>query len=182
MFAWRGRNIIFVGFMGTGKSLVASRLAKRLGRRFVDTDACIEHEAQMSIAQIFATEGEAAFRQRERHAIARACQEKEMVIATGGGAIVDRENARTMKASGPVICLTARPEVILQRVQDDTTRPLLSLEALQSPSPLEKIQHLLADRAEAYARADITIDTSNLGPEAVVEAALTALTQADSTV
>lgn len=177
MFAWRGRNIIFVGFMGTGKSLVARRLAKRLGRRFVDTDVCIEHEADMPIAQIFATEGEVAFRQRERQAIARACQEKEMVIATGGGAIVDRENAKTMKASGPVICLTARPEVILQRVQGDTTRPLL-----QEPNPLEKIQQLLADRAEAYARADITIDTSSLGPDAVVEATLTALTQADSTV
>lgn len=177
MSSWRGRNIIFVGFMGTGKSLVARRLAKRLGRRFVDTDTCIEHEADMSIAQIFATEGEAAFRQRERHAIARACQEKEIVIATGGGAIVGRENARTMKASGPVICLTARPEVILQRVQGDTTRPLL-----QGPNPLEKIQQLLADRAEAYARADITIDTSSLGPDAVLEATLTALTQADSTV
>ena len=133
MSGWRGRNIIFVGFMGTGKSLVASRLAKRLGRRFVDTDTWIEHEAAMSIAQIFAAEGEAAFRQRERHAIARACQEKELVIATGGGAIVDRENARTMKASGPVICLTARPEVILQRVRGDTTRPLL-----QGPNPLER--------------------------------------------
>ena len=177
MSSWRGRNIIFVGFMGTGKSLVARRLAKRLGRRFVDTDACIEREADMSIAQIFATEGEAAFRQRERQAIARACQEKGMVIATGGGAIIDRENARIMKASGPVICLTARPEVILQRVRGDTTRPLL-----QGPNPLEKIQRLLADRAEAYARADITIDTSSLGPDAVVEAALTALTQADSTV
>lgn len=177
MSSWRGRNIIFVGFMGTGKSLVASRLAKRLGRRFFDTDACIEHEADMSIAQIFATEGEAAFRQRERHVIARACQEKEMVIATGGGAIVDRENAKMMKASGPVICLAARPEVILQRVQGDTTRPLL-----QGPNPLEKIRRLLADRAEAYARADITIDTSSLGPDAVVEATLTALTQVDSTV
>ncbi len=176
MFAWRGRNIIFVGFMGTGKSLVARRLAKRLGCRFVDTDACIEHEADMSIAQLFATEGEAAFRQRERQAIARACQQKERVIATGGGAIVDRENARTMKASGPVICLTARPEVIFQRVQGDTTRPLL-----QGPNPLEKIRRLLADRAEAYARADITIDTSHLGPDAVVEATLTALTQAAST-
>lgn len=177
MFAWRGRNIIFVGFMGTGKSLVARRLAKRLGRRFIDTDACIEHEANMPIAQIFATEGEAAFRQRERHAIRRVCQEKEIVVAMGGGAIVDRENARTMKASGPVICLTARPEVILQRVQGDTTRPLL-----QEPNPLDNIQQLLADRAEAYTRADITIDTSSLGPDAVVEAILTALTQTDSTV
>ena len=177
MSSWRGRNIIFVGFMGTGKSLVARRLAKRLGRRFVDTDACIEREADMSIAQIFATEGETAFRQRERQTIARVCQEKERVIATGGGAIVDRENAKTMKASGPVICLTARPEVILQRVKGDTTRPLL-----QEPNPLEKIQQLLADRAEAYTRADITIDTSGLGPDAVVEATLTALTQADSTV
>ncbi len=177
MFAWRGRNIIFVGFMGTGKSRVASHLAKRLGRRFVDTDTCIEHEADMSIAQIFAAEGEAAFRQRERQAIAHACQEKKIVIATGGGAIMDGENVKTMKASGPVICLTARPEVILQRVHGDTTRPLL-----QGPNPLEKIQRLLADRAEAYARADITIDTSDLGLDAVVAATLAALTQANPAV
>ncbi len=181
MFAWCGRNIIFVGFMGTGKSLVARRLAKRLGRRFVDTDACIEHAAAMSVAQIFATEGEAAFRQRERHVIARACQQKEWVIATGGGAIVDRENARAMKASGPVICLTARPAVILQRLHGDTTRPLLSLAALQGSKPLERIQQLLADRAAAYARADITIDTSSLDPEAVVEATLAALAQVGPT-
>ena len=177
MFAGRGRNIIFVGFMGTGKSVVARRLAKRLGRRFIDTDSCIEHEAGMSIAQIFATEGEAAFRQREKRALTQACQEKGMVIATGGGAIVDRENAATLKASGPVICLTARPEVILQRIQGDTTRPLF-----QGPNPLEKIQHLLADRAEAYARADITIDTSGVGPDAVVETTLAALAQESFTV
>lgn len=166
------RNIIFIGFMGTGKSVVASRLAKRLGRGFIDTDSCIEHEAGMPIARIFATEGEAAFRQREKQALTRACQRKGLVIATGGGAIVDSENAATLKASGPVICLTARPEVILRRIQSDTTRPLL-----QGPHPLAKIQHLMADRAEAYARADITIDTSSVGPDAVVETTLTALAQ-----
>ena len=171
------RNIIFIGFMGTGKSVVARRLAKRLGRGFIDTDSCIEHEAGLSIAQLFATEGEAAFRQREKQALTRACQKKRMVIATGGGAVVDRENAAILKASGSVICLTARPEVILQRLQGDTTRPLL-----QGPNPLTNIRQLMADRTAAYACADITVDTSSLRPDAVVETTLTALSQERFTV
>ena len=172
MVALDRRNIIFTGFMGTGKSSVARRIAKRLGRRFIDTDTYIEQKAGMSIAQIFATEGEAAFRQKEKQAIAQVCKKKGLVIATGGGAIINKENAATMKASGPVICLTARPESILQRIQGDTTRPLL-----QGPNPLEKIQQLMADRADAYARADLTIDTSGLGPDAVVGTALVALAE-----
>ena len=156
--------------MGTGKSAVARRLAKRLHRPFIDTDSWIEQAAGMSISQIFSTEGEDAFRQREKQAIVQICQKTGGVIATGGGAIVDIENASTLKASGKLVCLTARPEVILQRLQGDTARPLL-----QGTRPLEKIQQIMADRAEAYARADITIDTSDLGLDAVVETARVAV-------
>lgn len=166
------RNIILTGFMGTGKSVVGKRLARQLKRRFIDTDTLIEQEAGISIAQIFETEGEPAFRKRERQAITRSCQEDDIVIATGGGAIMDAENVRMLKESGLVICLTARPEVILQRLHTTSSRPLL-----QEPKPLEKIQNLIADRADAYAQADLSIDTSCLGPDAVVEAALTALSE-----
>ena len=167
------RNIILTGFMGTGKSVVGKRLARHLKRRFIDTDTLIEQEAGVSIAQIFATEGEPAFRKRERQAITRICQEENIVMATGGGAVMDAGNARMLKESGLVICLTARPEVILQRLHSNTTsRPLL-----QGPKPLEKIQNLMADRADAYAKADLSIDTSCLGPDAVVEAALVALSE-----
>jgi shikimate kinase len=156
--------------MGTGKSTVGRRVAARLGRKFFDTDILIEQEARTSIAHIFAKKGEANFRALEHDMIVRSCQEKEVVIATGGGAIVSDENAACLKASGMVICLTAAPEVILARVQGNTDRPLL-----QGDDPLGKIRSLLAARADAYAKADLTIDTSMLDLERVVETIITAM-------
>ena len=150
--------------MGTGKSAVGRRLAARLGRRFVDTDVLIEQEAKTSIANIFSQKGEPYFRALERATIKRICQEKAIVVATGGGTIVSEENATRLKESGTVICLTATPETIFERVRSNTDRPLL-----QGPEPLEKIRSLLAIRAEAYAKADMIIDTSTLDIDRVVE-------------
>jgi shikimate kinase len=159
------RNIILTGFMGTGKSAVGKKLAVRLGRKFIDTDALIAQEAGMPIARLFSEKGEPYFRELEQEVIARVCLEDEAIIATGGGAIVKEVNAQRLKASGIVICLTAAPEVILARVQEDTTRPLLLAD-----DPLPKIHALLAARAEAYARAHAMIDTSRLNVDQVVEA------------
>lgn len=169
------RTIVLAGFMGTGKSSVGRRLAARLGREFVDTDALIEQEAGTSITRIFADRGEAEFRAREKRAVAVAVAvgEDGRVVAVGGGAILDRENLAAMKAGGPVVCLTARPEIVLSRVVHDTGRPLL-----QGPQPLETIRGLMAERADAYARADVTIDTSDLTPDEVVEHLLNALADA----
>jgi len=150
--------------MGTGKSAVGRRVAARLGWRFFDTDALIEKDAKTSIASIFAQRGETHFRALEKVAIERVCRKKEVVIATGGGAIVNKENAARLKENGIVICLTAMPEVILERVRGNVERPLL-----QGENPLGKIRSLLATRAEAYARADLTIDTSELDVDRVVE-------------
>ncbi len=165
-----GRNIILTGFMATGKSTVGCKLAARLGYTFVDTDLVIEQEEGLSIARLFAEKGERYFRERERQVIDQVCAQHHLVIATGGGAIVDATNAARMRASGAVICLTATPEVILSRLQGNAERPLLA-----GGNPLEKICALLAARAEAYAKADLTIDTSQLSADAVVEAALIAL-------
>ena len=162
-------NIILTGFMGTGKSEVGKQLAVRLGRKFIDTDEMIEQEEGMSIAQLFADKGERYFREREKQMVARVCQKNSVVIATGGGAMVNEENAARLKASGLVICLTASPEVILGRIQKDETRPLL-----QGGEPLTKIRMLLSARAEAYAKADVTIDTSHLKVDEVVQAVLAA--------
>lgn len=151
--------------MGTGKSTVGKVLAARLQRKFLDTDRLIEQEAGKSIAQIFAEHGEPWFRALEKQVIARVCKENNAVIATGGGAIVDAVNAECLKASGIVVCLSASPAAIWQRVQGGRERPLLYGE-----EPLEKIRALLAARAQAYARADVTIDTSSLGIDQVVEA------------
>lgn len=156
--------------MGTGKSTVGKMVAAQTGRIFIDTDTLIEREAGMSVAQIFAEKGEGHFRELEKQAIARACAEKGVVIATGGGAIACEENAACLKASGIVICLHATPEVIVQRVRGNTDRPLL-----QGDDPLTKIRALLAARAQAYARADMTIDTSSLSMNEAVEAVLAVL-------
>lgn len=154
--------------MGTGKSEVGRHVAKQLGRKFIDTDDLIEREEGMPIAQIFSQKGEPYFRELEKQMVVRVCAEGNVVIATGGGTMVNEENANRLKASGTVICLTATPEIILKRVRKDATRPLL-----QGGEPLTKIQTLLAARAEAYARADVTIDTSRLSVNEVVQAVLT---------
>ena len=167
------RTIVLAGFMGTGKSSVGRRLAARLGREFVDTDALIERAAGTSIARIFADRGEAEFRALEKQAVTVAVGKEGRVIAVGGGAILDGENLAAMKAAGPVVCLTARPEIVLARVAHDTGRPLL-----QGPQPLETIRGLMAERADAYARADVTIDTSDLTPDEVIERLLNALADA----
>ncbi|MBM4255822.1 MAG: shikimate kinase [Deltaproteobacteria bacterium] len=150
--------------MGTGKSAVGRRVAAHLGRQFFDTDTLIEKETKTSIPNIFAEHGEAHFRTLEKAAIEQVCRKQEVVIATGGGAIVNEENAERLKENGILICLTATPEVILARVQGNADRPLL-----QGENPLEKIRSLLTTRAEAYARADVTIDTSELDIDRVVE-------------
>ena len=164
------RNIILTGFMGTGKSEVGNLLAKRLQRKFLDTDMLIEQTAGQPIAHIFAEKGETHFRELEKQVIRQVCQEQGVVIATGGGAMVNPDNAACLKASGTVICLTASLDTIVRRVQETNDRPLL-----QGEDPLAKIRSLLATRAVAYAQADVTIDTSTLSPNEVVESILVQL-------
>jgi shikimate kinase len=159
-------NIILTGFMGTGKSTVGKRLAKRLGWNFVDVDREIEARAGMPIARIFAERGEPVFRRLERRAVTRAAKGTEQVIATGGGAFVNPVSRATLRLAGPVICLTAKPQVIFARVgKRADARPLLAGHG----SPLARIRLLLARRAAAYAQADLTVDTSNLSIDEVVE-------------
>lgn len=153
--------------MGTGKSEVGKHVARQLGRKFIDTDDLIEREEGMPVAQIFSQKGEPYFRELEKQVVVRVCAEGNAVIATGGGTIVNKENADRLKGCGTVICLTATPEIILKRVRRDATRPLL-----QGGKPLIKIRTLLTARAEAYARADVTIDTSRLSINEVVQTVL----------
>lgn len=151
--------------MATGKSEVGRRLARSLGRAFVDTDALVEADAGRSVAEIFATEGEPAFRARERAAVARACAMPSAVIAIGGGALLDPESRRTLAESGPIVCLQATPEEIVRRVGDATSRPLLA--ATDARGRLERVRALLAERAPVYALATHAVDTTGLDPDAV---------------
>lgn len=159
-------NIVLTGFMGTGKTTVGKRLAKRLGWRFVDVDQRIESSAKMPIAKLFAERGEPVFRRLERRVIHRLVHGQQQVIATGGGAFLDSQNRSRLRMIGPVVCLTARPQAILNRVgRRIGVRPLLAGAA----NPLSRIRTLLQQRAGAYAQADLTIDTTNLSLDEVAE-------------
>ena len=163
----RHNNIVLVGFMGTGKTAVGKTLASALGFKYIDTDLMIEAEAKKSIPEIFAIEGEPAFRKYEVNAIRRITHLKGYIIATGGGAVMLDENIANMKRAGLVICLTATPEVIYERTRKHNYRPLL-----RTPDPMKKIKALLKIRESQYQKADYVIDTSNLSVDAVVNTIL----------
>jgi shikimate kinase len=140
-------NIILTGFMGTGKTTVGQLLAQRWQRPFLDTDALIVARNGRAIADIFAQDGEAAFRTWERTVALELAQREGLVIATGGRLMLDEINANALSASGLVFCLTAVPQTILARVQDDNKRPLLDV-----PDPVAQIQRLLDERQDGYGR------------------------------
>ncbi|MCX6996283.1 MAG: shikimate kinase, partial [Kiritimatiellaeota bacterium] len=119
-------NIALLGFMGTGKSTVACLLARRLGRELVDMDRVIEQRAGKSISALFAQEGEPHFRRLERALVQELAARRNLVIACGGGVVLDPGNLRDLKKGGLVVGLTAAPAVILRRVAAARHRPLLA--------------------------------------------------------
>lgn len=163
-------RLALAGFMGTGKTAVGRILARRLGVPFHDTDAWIEAREGATVAAIFATRGETAFRALEREALGAATRAPQAVVATGGGAIVDPENRAQLRAWGMLVCLDATPEAILARVGDRPDRPLLA-----GPDRLERIRRLRAERAAAYADVDFHIDTTGRTPAEVAGLILEAL-------
>lgn len=157
-------NIYLVGFMGTGKSRVGKLLSERTGRRFIDLDNLIEEKENRRISDIFAKEGEVYFRRVEKDFLADMSKEDNLIIACGGGIVIDADNIKLMKQTGSIICLTARPEVILERIKNSFHRPLLNVS-----DPRQKIEELLESRAAFYALSDKTIDTSELSMEGVAD-------------
>jgi shikimate kinase len=160
-------QVILTGFMATGKTEVGRRLAKVLGRPFVDIDGLVEAASGQKVADIFAREGEARFRALERAAVAEACLVPDAVVATGGGTLLDPENRRRLAAAGPIVCLAASPEDILRRVGDPASRPLLANG--HGADRLARVRALLTERAPVYALATHAVDTSGLGVDQVVE-------------
>ncbi len=154
------KNIILTGFMGVGKTSVGTGLARDLGYTFVDTDQLIEADQKTTIADIFSSFGEPYFREVEARIIRQVLEGDRQVISTGGGAVVRDENRAAFKKGGLVVCLTARPDVIFERIKQETHRPLL-----QTPDPREKIRELLDSRAKFYGQADLIIDTSEKSVE-----------------
>jgi len=158
------KNIILVGFMGSGKTAVGKALARLLKRGFVDLDEMIEKREGMSIADIFAKKGEPYFRKIEKEVVRKASLFTGCIIATGGGAVIDKENVVNLKSNGVMFYLEASPDKILERTKGHTHRPLLNVS-----DPKEKISELLAKRAEFYAQADHRIDTNKMSVEAVAK-------------
>lgn len=149
------KNILLIGFMGTGKSTVSSRLKKRLGMKEVDTDALIVKREGMSISDIFAQKGEEAFRNMETALLEELESQRNLIISCGGGMALRDENAAIMKAAGTVVWLTAEPETILKRVKNDDSRPLL-----RGNKNTAFISDLLEKRRPKYeAAADIAVAT-----------------------
>jgi shikimate kinase len=164
------RHLVLVGLMGAGKSTVGPCCAERLGRPFVDTDDEIVTRAAMPFDEIWSTGGEARFRELEREVVADVCASPDpLVIATGGGAIVDPDNRRRFKAAGVVVWLHAPTAVLAARVGDGSTRPLLA------GDPAGALARLGAARQEAYeSSADVVVETGDREVDAVAAAVLEA--------
>jgi len=156
------KNIVLCGFMATGKSSVGKKLAELTGYTFIDLDAAVESEEGLTVAEIFASQGEPAFRALESRMIERLADKSGIVVATGGGAVVNPKNLENLKKCGVVVTLTADIPVILQRAGSGDDRPLL-----QCADREERIRSLLRQREHAYAQADIILDTSGLTIDAV---------------
>lgn len=148
------QNLALIGFMGTGKSSSGQIVAGQLNFRFLDTDALIEERAGKPIAEIFADDGEAAFREWEKRVVAELALVSETVISTGGGLAANDEHLESLKTHSLVVCLWAGSEAIWQRVRHQAHRPLLN-----GPNPREDIAKLLSEREPYYRKADVLINT-----------------------
>lgn len=150
-----GRNVFLVGMMGAGKSTAGRLMARRLRRPFHDSDHEVERRCGVSIPVIFEIEGETGFRAREAAVIAELTALENVVLATGGGAVLAEANRRLLAARGTVIYLHAQPAALYERVRQDRNRPLLA-----TPDPQARLGELYAQRDPLYREiADIVVDT-----------------------
>ena len=150
-------NIVLVGLMGAGKTSVGKLLARRLGKCFYDCDQEIERSTGVKVATIFEIEGEAGFRIRESRMLEELLKLDNILLATGGGAVLSKANRNLLSASGLVVYLRASVKLLLRRTRHDRSRPLL-----QVPDPHAKLETLLSERDPLYREvADIIVDTGN---------------------
>ncbi|MDK2824600.1 MAG: shikimate kinase [Clostridia bacterium] len=161
--------------MGTGKTAVGKRLANILNMDFYDTDQEIEKVTGMSIARLFQKHGEIRFRSEESLVIKKLAKKKNSIIATGGGIVLNSQNIELLRKTGYLICLTAKPEIIYERVKRRNNRPLL-----KKGDTYETIVKLLKEREELYQCADFTIDTSDMDFEEIINKILKFLGEKNS--
>lgn len=163
------KNIVLIGFMGSGKTTVGIRLSYRLRKSIEDTDKLIERRQKRTIREIFEQDGEEKFREMETELLRDAVHKmKNQIISVGGGTPIKEENRELLKQLGTVVYFRVKAETVCERLKNDTTRPLLQCE-----NPLERITKLLEQRKEAYeACADIIIDVDELNMQQVVDKVL----------
>jgi shikimate kinase len=147
-------NLALIGFMGTGKSSVGRLAADQLHFAYLDTDELIQSRTGRTIAELFAKDGEPAFRKLEQQLVSELAARRRTVIATGGGLPTNPINLASLKTHALIVCLWASPERIWERVRNQTHRPLLC-----DPDPRLKIRELLAVREPFYRQADVLINT-----------------------
>jgi shikimate kinase len=159
------KNIVLVGFMGTGKTSVGLSLAERLDMTFLDMDDMIVEREGRSIPEIFDKDGEEYFRALERTIVQELAGKDGLVVATGGGVVLNRDNVDDFERTGLLVCLSASPEVILARVEADTNRPLL-----EGDDKMAKITAILDKRQALYDSVACQIKTDELSCDEVVKA------------
>lgn len=150
-------NIVLAGFMGTGKTSVGKILADRTKRRFLDTDKVIEQRSKKTVSRIFAEDGQSAFRTLERSVVADLHHPSSLVVATGGGAVLDPVNVYHLLQGGVIICLHATMDTLLARLLAKTDRPLLADEDQET-----EIHNLMQERQETYNKLPHHIHTDGL--------------------
>jgi shikimate kinase len=166
----KGLNVYLIGMMGAGKSTTGRLLAKELGYGFVDSDTVIEQAVSQSITAIFAEAGERGFREIETQVLSQLAAHTKLVVATGGGIVLERVNWSHLQ-QGLVVWLDASIDTLWKRLEGDTKRPLL-----QAVNPRQKVEHLLTQRHYLYNQADVRIEvTSEHLPEQVVQQILVAI-------
>lgn len=153
------KNIVLIGFMGTGKTSAGKLLAQSLGRPFLDLDEEIETRVGMTIADYFSRFGETEFRDREQESVERATARSGSVVATGGGVVLRQQNIDRLRATGVLVCLSASVAEIGKRTEGNGLRPLLS-----PPDRLETIRTLLEARQSLYLQADVRVETGGRTP------------------
>lgn len=170
------RHLVLVGLMGAGKTTVGRKCAQRLEREFVDLDQLIMTRAAMSIDELWRQQGEDRFRALEREVVIEVCASPiPLVIACGGGTVVDPENRRRLREVGTIVWLRAPTAVLAARVGSDERRPLLA------GDPAGALERLAALRADAYtAAADVIVDTEDRSVGAVADTVLASFAEAVS--
>ena len=165
-----GKNIVFVGLMGAGKTSIGRRVATRLGIPFFDSDHEIEDASRMTIPELFETYGEAEFRALEERVLHRLLSESPRVVSTGGGAFMNASIRDEIRATGLSVWLDADLDVLMERVKKRQNRPLLRAE-----DPVAVMKRLMAERYPVYATADIVVKTRDAHRDLIAEEVLRAL-------